>query len=32
VNIGTVSTLAAAVAAFKVTERINGETIIRVHP
>jgi hypothetical protein len=32
VNIGTVSTLDDAVAAVNPTERINGKTIIRVHP
>jgi hypothetical protein len=31
-NIGTVSTLDAAVAAFNPTKRINGKTIIRVRP
>ena len=31
-NIGNVSTLDDAVAAFNPTERINGKTIIRVHP
>ena len=31
-NIGNVSTLADAVAAFNQTKRINGKTIIRVRP
>jgi hypothetical protein len=31
-NIGTVSTLDDAVAAFNPTKRINGKTIIRVRP
>jgi hypothetical protein len=31
-NIGNVSTLDDAVAAFNPTERINGKTIIRVRP
>lgn len=31
-NIGTVSTLDDAVAAFNPTERINGKTIIRIRP
>lgn len=31
-NIGTVSTLEDAVAAFNPTERISGKTVIRVRP
>ncbi|MEV0401487.1 hypothetical protein [Actinoallomurus sp. NPDC050550] len=31
-NIGTVATLDNAVAAFNPTERISGQTIIRVRP
>ncbi|HVO17370.1 MAG TPA: NADP-dependent oxidoreductase, partial [Alphaproteobacteria bacterium] len=31
-NIGTISTLDEAVAAFNRTKRINGKTIIRVRP
>jgi hypothetical protein len=31
-NIGTVSTLDGAVAAFNPTERIKGKTVIRVRP